>query len=743
VEAARLETTEDEAAYVADWVARRWRSPSGRRTNLSAAVLCRKRAQFPLVVEALKARDLPVEVVGLGGLLLTPEVNDLVSLLWVVQDPSRGDRLMRLLTGPFCRLGPADLDGLASWARAQQRATMALPGEAQVLQLPGLETAPDEDFEEPGEFDPASRGSDESGLVRHPAVGEVRDQAPESSDRASIVEALDDLPPAAWRGAGRPAGLGRGPRPAPRARPGGQGPPPAHRPAAGRAGRRGERALGLDIEVLARPEHTVATARAHLDAFAEVAATFSASADRPNLGGSCLARRGDRAGARPRRADHRDVARRGPGADGARREGPGVGLRRGARTGGGVVPGPRGRRRQLVEGRPLGGLRAQGQGLVRRGRRRPLRPARRRRRTATLHWRDAPDWEAMSKDFAEYALEGGRHATAEERRLAYVALTRARSELLLRRRCGPTPATPKVTSLFLESFSTPLIWSRSVGGHAGPDAAGAPTIPGSSNRFATRGRTTPCGSPEQLAGGVALVAAALASPSSAAPLDAATAAELDLLLAERAEAAAPTRWSSRCRATCPRPTSVQLATDQTRFALSLRRPMPPLRRSRPGAAPPSTPGSSSTTTARRWSTSSTCRAAPTRPPRRDHRRRAGPDERAVPRQRVGRPGPRGGRDRGRDGLDGFAIRGRIDAVFPPDGGGFTIVDWKTGIEPDASVRRHRTLQLAAYALAYARLRNLPPRDVDAAFYYAATGTTVRPTLPREKALRSLLATVPD
>jgi hypothetical protein len=33
--------------------------------------------------------------------------------------------------------------------------------------------------------------------------------------------------------------------------------------------------------------------------------------------------------------------------------------------------------------------------------------------------------------------------------------------------------------------------------------------------------------------------------------------------------------------------------------------------------------------------------------------------------------------------------------------------------------------------------------VDAAFYYAATGTTVRPPLPREKALRSLLATVPD
>ena len=329
VEAARLETTEEEAAYVADWVAARWRSPSGRRTKLSAAVLCRKRAQFPLVVEALKARDLPVEVVGLGGLLLTPEVNDLVSLLWVVQDPSRGDRLMRLLTGPFCRLGPADLDGLASWARAQQRATGALPGQARVLQLPGLETAPEEDFEEPGEFDPASRGSDESGLVRHPALGEVRDQAPESSDRASIVEALDDLPPDTWRGSDgqrvSDAGLDR-------LRALGRVVKDLRRltglPLAELVGE-GERALGLDIEVLARPEHTVATARAHLDAFAEVAAPSPPRPTGPPSRVPGLARRRDRAGARSRRPDHRDVARRGPGPHRPRREGPRMGLRRG------------------------------------------------------------------------------------------------------------------------------------------------------------------------------------------------------------------------------------------------------------------------------------------------------------------------------------------------------------------------------------------------------------------------------
>ncbi len=94
-------------------------------------------------------------------------------------------------------------------------------------------------------------------------------------------------------------------------------------------------------------------------------------------------------------------------------------------------------------------------------------------------------------------------------------------------------------------------------------------------------------------------------------------------------------------------------------------------------------------------------------------------------------------------LDGFAVRGRIDAVFPRDGGGFTIVDWKTGIEPDAVRPAPHAAARRLRARVCPAARNLPPSDVDAAFYYAATGTTVRPPLPREKALRSLLATVPD
>ena len=101
VAVARLSTLEDEAEHVVGWLGERLRRP-GRRT---AAVLCRKRSQFDPVVEALDRAGLAYEVVGLGGLLHTPEVADLVALLHVVQDPTRGDRLMRLLTGPSCRLG--------------------------------------------------------------------------------------------------------------------------------------------------------------------------------------------------------------------------------------------------------------------------------------------------------------------------------------------------------------------------------------------------------------------------------------------------------------------------------------------------------------------------------------------------------------------------------------------------------------------------------------------------------------
>ena len=55
----------------------------------------------------------------------------------------------------------------------------------------------------------------------------------------------------------------------------------------------------------------------------------------------------------------------------------------------------------------------------------------------------------------------------------------------------------------------------------------------------------------------------------------------------------------------------------------------------------------------------------------------------------------------------------------------------------------RALQLAAYRVAFARLRGLDLDEVDAAFYYAGTGETVWPELPDDAALAALLEAVPD
>ena len=79
--------------------------PGGR--PLDRGAVPGTRAQFPLIEAALRARGLPVEVVGLGGLLHVPEVADVRAALEVLHDPTRGDSLMRLLTGPAWRIGAA------------------------------------------------------------------------------------------------------------------------------------------------------------------------------------------------------------------------------------------------------------------------------------------------------------------------------------------------------------------------------------------------------------------------------------------------------------------------------------------------------------------------------------------------------------------------------------------------------------------------------------------------------------
>ena len=90
---------------------------SARLRPADIAVLCRKRSQFPLLRAAIEARGIPVEVVGLGGLLTVPEVADVVATLRVLHDPSASSSLARLLTGPRWRIGPRDLVALGRRAR--------------------------------------------------------------------------------------------------------------------------------------------------------------------------------------------------------------------------------------------------------------------------------------------------------------------------------------------------------------------------------------------------------------------------------------------------------------------------------------------------------------------------------------------------------------------------------------------------------------------------------------------------
>lgn len=88
-------------------------------------------------------------------------------------------------------------------------------------------------------------------------------------------------------------------------------------------------------------------------------------------------------------------------------------------------------------------------------------------------------------------------------------------------------------------------------------------------------------------------------------------------------------------------------------------------------------------------------------------------------------------------IDGIAIRGRIDAVFR-EGPDWILVDWKTGRTPSGPQVDRRAVQLATYAVAWARLREVPAERVRAAFYFAGDGTTVWPELPDEAQLVSAL-----
>ena len=85
-------------------------------------------------------------------------------------------------------------------------------------------------------------------------------------------------------------------------------------------------------------------------------------------------------------------------------------------------------------------------------------------------------------------------------------------------------------------------------------------------------------------------------------------------------------------------------------------------------------------------------------------------------------------------LAGRVVRGRIDAVYECEDGGWEVVDWKTGQAGGSA----DPLQLAVYRLAWAEAHDVPPESVRAAFVHVRTGRVERPLLADRAGLEALL-----
>jgi len=106
----------NEAKFVAEWLKRNLEPESGKAAP-SAAVLMRSRSLMSEFENAMRDAGLQVEVVGIGGLLESPEIVDLVAALRVIHYPEAGAHLMRLLAGPRWQVEPKDLERLSRYSR--------------------------------------------------------------------------------------------------------------------------------------------------------------------------------------------------------------------------------------------------------------------------------------------------------------------------------------------------------------------------------------------------------------------------------------------------------------------------------------------------------------------------------------------------------------------------------------------------------------------------------------------------
>jgi DNA helicase II / ATP-dependent DNA helicase PcrA len=680
-----FESYVDEAAWVAQRLVASWQHAADAPDALpweipvdkrpTTAVLVRTRAQIPPLETALRSAGLPVEVVGLGGLLDTPEVRDVVSTLRVLADPGEGAALLRLLTGPRWRIGPRDLVALYRRARSLARERRLHVGTE-----PELADALDEAVlvEALDNLGAPERYSIE-GWKRFTALRDELRALRQRLDQA-LPDLLADI----------------------------------------------ERTTGLSVEVAARAGDA-GLARAHLDAFGDIAARFAAESEGPTLSAFLAylaAAENEERGLAPGDVEVVEGAVQILTAHAAK----GLEWDLVAVVGltDGVWPG-----RTMASDHWLQGL-----GVL------PFPLRGDRAGLPALDLAGATDQKAVVRALDGFTAAWREHDVREERRLAYVGVTRPRRLLLCSGYWWSEGAKGKRgPSVFLEEVRDRCLAGAGLVDEWAPD-------PGPNAENPTLAQVARASWPgDPLGPRRPALTEAAARVRAARPEDVADdpdyqrwAYEAALLLAER-ERAAP-QYDVRLPANLSVSQLVLLRRDPARLARALRRPLPakpqPLARrgtafhrwleerygaarlldidELPGAADEGAAPDAELTAlqeaflASEWAARS-------------------PVAVEVPFSAV---------------VAGVVVRGRMDAVFGDDSS-YEVVDWKTGEVPTAPAEATAAaVQLAAYRLAWARLAGVSVDRVGAAFFYVRHGVTVRPAdLLDEAELVELITRLPQ
>ena len=651
----------------------------------TAAVLVRRNADAAPMADALTARGVPVEVVGLAGLLAVPEVADLVAMLRLVADPTAGAAAMRVLTGPRWRLGGRDIAAL--WRRAielddrpvtdattEQIVAQAADADAACLADAICDPGPAETYSEAGHSRIVALGRELTALrghLTHPLpelVAEVR------------------------------------------------------------------RVLGLDAEVrAARPVSSGWSGTEHLDAFTDVVADVAARPDATAAGLLAYLDAAEQvenglAPAEGSVANDRVQILTVHAAKGLEWQVVAV-----PHLSGRVFPSTASTRTWLTDAGDLPPL---------------LRGDR-----ATVSEHGVPvldtsavnDRKSLSDEISEHKRHLEQRRVDEERRLLYVALTRAEDTLLLSgHHWGATEAKPRGPSDFLCELKDIIEQSDAVGDPCGVVEQWAPApADGEPNPLRDRAiealwPTDPVGAQRaNVDGGAALVQQAMSGDLDADTPDVdGWSADVDALLAERdsvADLVAPPLPAQLSVSTL-----VELARDHDAVAQRLRRRLPV----KPD--PHALLGTAFHNWVQRFFRAERLFDLDDLPGAVD--RDAGDPEELAELQAAFALSPWAARmplevEVPFDMIiGGRVVRGRIDAIFADDDGGTTVVDWKTGEPPDTpESKEHTAIQLAVYRLAWAQLNDCPIEQVRAAFHYVRSGRTVIPdALPGADDLEALL-----